>query len=278
MPAEFRAAARAQIAFYNTTTFVDEKVTTLKQTGNSTFEATVGDRTYTARKVILGSGMRDELPNVPGLQDGFGKGIFWCPWCDGFEHRNQSMGVLGNLSETFGSVQELHPTLNKDIRIYANGTDTPEQRQKLTQAHPTWEKVFQAYNVTINNQPIVNITRIQNGSEAQDPAIRREFDSFRIYFADDSSEERNAFMTNYGTSQASDLPAQLKVGMLGTKMNTMAKGLQTTIRGVWGAGDANSDNSTNVPHAMSSGKTAAVYCHGKEFHSPFAKLHDAMFS
>jgi thioredoxin reductase len=242
---------------------VDHKVSKLERLKDSSFQATVNGTTYTARKVILGSGVRDDLPNVPGLREGFGKGIFWCPWCDGFEHRNQSMGVLGDLSEAYGAVQELHPTLNKDMRIFANGTNTTEQRQKLDQNHPGWQKVFRAYNITINNKFIANITRIQNGSEVQDQAIRREFDMFRIYFADNTSEVRSAFITNYNTSQASDLPSQLGVGMLGSKMNTTAKGLQTTIHGVWGVGDANSDNTTNVPHAMSSGKKAAVFCHGE---------------
>ncbi|KAE8370479.1 hypothetical protein BDV27DRAFT_169036 [Aspergillus caelatus] len=261
VPAEFRQTAREQISFYNATTFIDQKVTKLEKVGDNVFRATVGEQQYTARKVILGSGVKDNLPNVPGLQEGFGKGIFWCPWCDGFEHRNQSMGVLGSFSEAYGAVRELHPTLNKDVRIYANGTNTTEQIAILDKNHPNWRKVFQAYNVTANNKPILNITRIQDGGVVYDPAIRREFDKFQIYFADNTSEVRGAFITNYDTSQRSDLPAQLGVEMLGSKMNTLRKGLRTSVPGVWGIGDANSDNSTNVPHAMSSGKSAAVYCH-----------------
>ncbi|KAE8377145.1 hypothetical protein BDV26DRAFT_282078 [Aspergillus bertholletiae] len=261
VPATFRQTARKQIAFYNSTTFIDLKVTKLEKVGENIFQATVGDQQFTARKVILGSGVKDDLPDVPGLQEGFGKGIFWCPWCDGFEHRNQSMGILGNFSETYGAVRELHPTLNKDIRIYANGTNTTEQIAILDQNHPNWRKVYEAYNVTINNKPILNITRIQDGGEVNDPTIRMEFDQFQIYFTDNSSEVRDTFITNYATSQRSNLPAQLGVEMLGSKMNTLRKGLRTNVPGVWGIGDANSDNSTNVPHAMSSGKSAAVYCH-----------------
>ncbi|KNG90105.1 putative thioredoxin reductase, partial [Aspergillus nomiae NRRL 13137] len=261
VPAEFRKTAREQIAFYNSTTFIDEKVTKLEKVGDNIFQATFGDQQFTARKVILASGMKDNLPDVPGLEDGFGKGIYWCPWCDGFEHRNQSMGVLGNLSDAYGAVRELHPTLNKDIRIYANGTNTTEQIAILDEKHPNWRKVFQTYNVTVNNKPILNITRIQDGGVVYDPATRREFDKFQIYFVDNSFEVRGAFLTNYDTSQRSDLPAQLGVEMLGSKMNTLRKGLRTSVPGVWGVGDANSDNSTNVPHAMSSGKSAAVYCH-----------------
>ncbi|GIK06059.1 hypothetical protein Aspvir_010177 [Aspergillus viridinutans] len=261
VPADFRAAARQQISFYNVTTFVDQKVTSIQPLNNS-FSATVANgTTFTARKVILGSGLKDDLPDVPGLRDAFGKGIFWCPWCDGFEHRDQPIGVLGNLSDAYDSVRELHPTLNKDIRVYSNGTNNTDQLTRIASKDPNWEAVFKAYNVTTMDKPIQNITRVQNGSVTQDQASRKEFDKFRVYFTDETFEERGAFITNYATSQASELPSQLGVGLLGSKINTTARGLRTTVKGVWGIGDANSDNSTNVPHAMSSGKTAAVYCH-----------------
>ncbi|OQE19248.1 hypothetical protein PENFLA_c019G03894 [Penicillium flavigenum] len=260
VPAEFREAARKQISFYNMTTFFDQEVITMQKADNS-FHATTANGTYTARKVILASGLKDDLPNVPGLRDAFGKGVFWCPWCDGFEHRDQPIGVLGDLSDAYDSVRELHPTLNKDIRIYANGTNNAAQLNRLNSKNRDWQKVFNAYNVTVNAKPILNITRTQSGSDYHDSAIRKEFDKFRVYFSDGTYEERGAFITNYGTSQASKLPEQLKVGFLGKKINTTARGLRTTIPGVWGVGDANSDNSTNVPHAMFSGKKAAVFCH-----------------
>ncbi|KAF7593581.1 hypothetical protein BBP40_011201 [Aspergillus hancockii] len=185
-----------------------KKVRKLEKVDTGGFRATVDNKTYTARKVILGSWMRDDLPSTPGLREGFGK-------------------VDGCSGRSIGSVrccERIAPD-PKDIRIYASCTNTTEQRQKLNKKHPNWQKVFQVYNVTINNKVIVNITRIQNGSEVQDPTIRREFDKFRIYFKDNTSEVRNAFITNYGTKQASDMPRQLGV--------------------VYGVGDANSDNSDN---------------------------------
>jgi thioredoxin reductase len=260
----FRAAARKQISFYNTTTFIDQKVTKLEKADQKTFRATIANGTsYTARKVILGSGLKDDLPEVPGLRDAFGKGLFWCPWCDGFEHRDQPMGVLGNLSDAYDSVRELYPTLNKDIHIFANGTNDTAQLNRINGKNSHWQTVFNAYNVTINNKPILNITRTQSGSDHQDAAIRKELDKFRVYFQDETFEERGAFIANYGTRQASELPSQLQVGFLGGKINTTAPGLRTTVPGVWGVGDATSDNSTNVPHAMYSGKKSAVFCHGR---------------
>jgi thioredoxin reductase len=160
-------------------------------------------------------------------------------------------------------VKELHPTLNKDIRVYSNGTNNTAQQTRIASKDQNWEGVFKAYNITIIDKPILNITRVQNGSIVHDEAIRKELDKFRVYFTDETFEERGAFITNYATSQASGLPRQLGVGFLGNKINTTAPGLRTTVKGVWGIGDANSDNSTNVPHAMSSGKKAAVFCHGE---------------
>ncbi|KAL2843906.1 hypothetical protein BJY01DRAFT_264107 [Aspergillus pseudoustus] len=249
VPAEFRAAARSQISFYNVTTFIDTQVVSINATGTpnatSSFTAALANgTTYTGRKVILGSGLKDALPDqVPGLREAFGKGVYWCPWCDGFEHRDQPVGVIGNFSDSYDSVRELHPTLNREIRVFANGTaNDTAQLARIQGKNPNWKAVFAVYNVT-------------------EAAIRKELDIFRVYFTDGSSDEVGAIMANYGTYQASTLPAQMGVRMLGGKIDTTAPGLRTTVKGVWGVGDANSDNSTNVPHAMASGKRAAVFCH-----------------
>jgi hypothetical protein len=172
-----------------------------------------------------------------------------------------TIGILGNLSDAYDSVRELHPILNKDIRIFANGTNSTAQLSRIAGKNPKWSAAFSAYNITVNNNAIMNITRVQSGEDVHDQGVRKEFDKFRVYFTDGSNEEVGAFMCNYGTSEASSLPDQLGVRTIGGKIDTSAPGLRTTVKGVWGVGDANSDNSTNVPHAMGSGKKAAVYCH-----------------
>ncbi|CBF71843.1 hypothetical protein AN6963.2 [Aspergillus nidulans FGSC A4] len=267
-PAEFRAAARAQISFYNVTTFIDTKVVSINATGTAnrttSFTATLANgTTYTGRKVILGSGVKDALPDqVPGLREAFGKGLYWCPWCDGFEHRDQPVGVIGNFSDSYDSVRELYPTLNRQIRVLSNGTaNDTAQLERIDKKDSNWRAVFEAYNVTINDRTIQNITRVQDGGEVQEEVIRKELDIFRVYMDDGTFEECGAIMANYGTYQASTLPAQMGLRILGGKIDTTAPGLRTSMKGVWGVGDANSDNSTNVPHAMASGKRAAVYCH-----------------
>lgn len=219
---------------------------------------------YTARRIVLGTGMKDILPLTPGVAEGWGNGIYWCPWCDGYEHRDQPFGILGNLSDVMGSVIEVW-TLNQDIIAFVNGTDTAEQEAALSAKYPNWKAQLAAYNVTINNKTIQSIDRLQDGSTHNDPAEDREFDLFCVNLADGTSVERAAFITNFPDEQLSSLPKALNLTMDGTKIK-VGTNMKTSDNGIYAIGDANNDGATNVPHAMFSGKRAAVYIHGKFIH------------
>lgn len=268
-PSAFRALARKQIlGTYNKTASIkDVKVQSITPIGNgSLFSVTdVQGNTYTAKKIVLGTGMKDDLPATPGIEDAWGKGMYWCPWCDGYEHRDQPLGVLGPLPDVLSSVYEVH-TLNTDIIALVNGTQTPEQEEAARQKNPKFFEILQAYNVTIENRTIASIERLQDGSKDNDPSTHEQFDKFRVHFTDGGSVDRGAFLTNFPSSQRSTLPAQLELKMQGNKIYADVNSARTSLKGVWAVGDANSDGSTNVPHAMYSGKKSAVYIHG-ELHS-----------
>ena len=264
VPADFRNTARKQIERYNTSTIIDTTIASIRHAKNNTFEATdISGKKYTARKVVLGTGLRDVLPSTPGLDQAWGKGVYWCPWCDGYEHRDQPFGILGGFQDIIGSVLEVYSTLNKDIIAFPNGTQTPDQEAILQQNHPDWKAIVKAYNIRLDNRTITSIERIQDGEKHKDNE-GRQFDIFRLHFTEGDPVERNAFITNFPTEQRSSLPADMGLKLLGGKIDSQTNaGLRTSMPGVWAVGDANSDNSTNVPHAMYSGKRAAVYSHGK---------------
>ncbi|KAL3462547.1 hypothetical protein BJX64DRAFT_299478 [Aspergillus heterothallicus] len=266
-PAVFRAAARAQISNYTTASFIDTTITEITPVDNSNyttfFRAT--DNTgaeYTARKVVLATGLIDVLPSTPGLVEGFGKGIFWCPWCDGYEHRDQPFGILGDISHIVSSLLEI-TTLNTDIIAFVNGTYTDDNVSALEESYPDWRAQIAAYGVSIENRTIASFTRLQDGGEVQNEAHDQQLDVFRVDFTEGEPVVRNAFLTNFGTAQRSSLPYDLGLNMTEDgKIDTSSfSGMRTSLRGVFAIGDANSDGSTNVPHAMFSGKRAAVYGH-----------------
>src|SRR5438105_15498897 len=49
----------------------------------------------TARRVIVTTGLRDEIPDIPGLRERWGRDLLHCPYCHGYEVRDQPLGVLG---------------------------------------------------------------------------------------------------------------------------------------------------------------------------------------
>ncbi|EFR04488.1 hypothetical protein MGYG_07496 [Nannizzia gypsea CBS 118893] len=270
VPSEFRKKAREQISRYDTTSIKDVKVTNITkifEDGGKKYNFLVTDMTgmtYTARKIVLGTGVRDVIPSTPGLRENFGKGIYWCPWCDGWEHRDQPFGILGRLRSVVDSVFEVR-TLHKDIIAFVNGTEhNPDDIDYLNQRYPGWRERLQRYNVKINNNLITSIDRLQDGSKVYDEKNWNEYDKFRVNFEDGESVERSVFITNFPTVQASDLPDQLGLERDEKEWNKIKvdfRGMQSSIPGVYVVGDANNDGSTNGVHAMFSGKRAAVRIH-----------------
>jgi thioredoxin reductase len=59
------------------------------------FSAACDDGTVTARKVLLATGLKDVLPQLNGIEPLYGRSVHHCPYCDGFEHRDQPLAVYG---------------------------------------------------------------------------------------------------------------------------------------------------------------------------------------
>ncbi|KAJ5171159.1 FAD-dependent pyridine nucleotide-disulfide oxidoreductase [Penicillium coprophilum] len=262
-PAAFRTLAREQILKYPTAHITNETVKSIVPSKQGDFSAfTVTDsqgKNYTARKIVLGTGVRDVLPATPGLQEGWGKGIFWCPWCDGYEHRDQPFGMIGDITDMLSNVLETH-TLYTDIIAFVNGSQTADGEARATAKVADWKEQLAAWNTTIDNRTITSIERLQDGGKDRDEKEHKQFDKFRLHFTTGEPVERNALIVNFPTVQTSTLPAQMHLSMVGDKIN-VTSGMRTSESGVFAVGDANSDGSTNVPHAMFSGKKAAVFVH-----------------
>jgi len=89
-----------------------------------------GGRTVTARRILMATGVGDELPDVPGVRQRWGKDLLHCPYCHGWEVRGQPLGVLGALP---GSAQHalLVRQWSDDLVFFVHTYDLmpAEQRQ-----------------------------------------------------------------------------------------------------------------------------------------------------
>ncbi|KAI5857300.1 FAD/NAD(P)-binding domain-containing protein [Durotheca rogersii] len=277
-PAYYRWAARQQLSHYGTVSAINGTVTSVEPVpgdGGSSGAETLFRVLTTfangtagavgARKVVLATGLRDLLPATPGIAENWGKGIFWCPWCDGHEHADQALGLLAPLREAAGLVREI-ATLNSDFVALVNGTDTPAQRAAADASFPGWERYLALHNATVENRTIASVTRLRDGgADPADPSLPTapELDRFRIDFVGGGpSVERDAFFTSFPDEQRSDVGPALGVQLWGGRLAVdPTRGLVTNVLGVYAVGDANSDNVTNVPHALFTGKRTAVYLH-----------------
>lgn len=91
-PGELYAAGRAEVASYGGRVEAGH-VAALSRNGE-VFAAEVGDRTVTARRLLIATGVHDELPEVPGLAARWGIDVLHCPYCHGWEVRGQRVGIL----------------------------------------------------------------------------------------------------------------------------------------------------------------------------------------
>ncbi|HVU77939.1 MAG TPA: NAD(P)/FAD-dependent oxidoreductase [Gaiellaceae bacterium] len=100
-PAELLAAGRQEAAGYGVE-FVSGQVVSVEPG----FSVGLADgETLTARRLLVATGATDDLPPVPGLRERWGKDFLHCPYCHGWEVRDQPLGVLG---AGIGSVEHAH--------------------------------------------------------------------------------------------------------------------------------------------------------------------------
>jgi len=107
-PAELRRLARKDIAAYDTVATREVAADAVRQVDDN-FEVVIGDETHTARTIVLATGVRDTLPDVPGIAEAWGREIAHCPYCHGHEFAGKRVAILGteraeHLSALLGNI------------------------------------------------------------------------------------------------------------------------------------------------------------------------------
>ncbi|MCA1650372.1 MAG: NAD(P)/FAD-dependent oxidoreductase, partial [Acidobacteria bacterium] len=108
MPREFLEIARTELRKYETVEIRDSEVVDAECGGDSLFHVTLasGER-LDARKLLLATGVADHVPPVPGLAELYGKSVHHCPYCDGWEVRDQPLAIYGRGDRGLGLSLEL---------------------------------------------------------------------------------------------------------------------------------------------------------------------------
>ena len=130
-PADLLATGRQEVAGYGGEVVTGTVVSVERD--DDGFRVGLADgRTVRARRMLVATGLVDELPDVPGLAERWGRAVLHCPYCHGHEVRDQALGVLG------GGALSVHQALlfrqwSADVVLFLHtaADPGPERREEL---------------------------------------------------------------------------------------------------------------------------------------------------
>ncbi|MDH6230026.1 thioredoxin reductase [Mesorhizobium soli] len=235
-PGDIVADARAQLAAYSTVEFVDDQVEAVRKTDKGFSAQTVANGDFDARRLILATGVADELPDVPGLRERWGKSIFHCPYCHGYELDQGPIGVLA-----VSDMSMHHAMMLPDwgpTTLFLNGAFVPDAEQ-LAQ--------LQRRGAKIESEPVVQISGEQADVELRDGRVIQLAGLFTMSKISPSSP------------LAAQLGCALEEGPAGSLIQTNGA-KETTVSGVFACGDATRSFSS-VAISVADGATAGAGTH-----------------
>ena len=95
VPSRFLDLGRKEVLKYPGVRFAPVEVLTARRVGTGFRVQLSGGKAVTARKLLIATGLFDILPRIPGFDELFGRSVFQCPYCDGWEMRNRPTAVYG---------------------------------------------------------------------------------------------------------------------------------------------------------------------------------------
>jgi thioredoxin reductase len=222
-PADLRARGRAEIARYGVTVR-DEPAGELRLDDDG---VRVGDEL--ARTVVLATGLLDALPELPGFDAVWGTSAHVCPYCDGWEHRDERIAVYAP-GEHGDHLARLLRQWSPDVMLLTDGGDAVDA-------------------AVLDGIPVV-----------RDPVEGLESDGSRltaVRLADGRTLERDALFFFIGLRPRTELAAQLGCELREDGSIVAGEDQHTSVDGVYAAGNC-ANTFAGIPVAAAEGVKAAV--------------------
>ena len=217
-PGELRRIGREQLRPYDTVELRDIDVVDARRLEGG-FEVTFEDGTrHASRMLLLATGVVDNVPPIPGVESLYGRSVFHCPYCDGWELRDQPLAIYGRGKRGFGLALEL-TIWSADLVLC---TDGPARLRA-----PDRERLARN-GIAVREERIVRL-------EGTDGILEH------IVFANGDTLARRGMFFNTGQFQRSPLPARLGCEFTEKGLVRPGKYESTNVPGVYVAGDASHD-------------------------------------
>ena len=211
-PAGFRATARNELAAYDDVEVRETEATSITGVEDAFVVALADGSMAEGRRVVLATGVADDLPVVPGLQQLWGTLAFSCPFCDGHEHAGKDIAIIGAAPRA----EHLIGLLG---RIVASITVVPVGEAFTEEDIRTLE----AKGAQASRTPVASVEKVDGG--------------VRIRTDDDERVVAGVFVAAGAMRQRSPFAAQLDVDMLESGCIEIDEFGRTSHPGVFAAGD-----------------------------------------
>lgn len=247
-PGEYLARGRAEVRQYGGLVVRGEVVSARPAApsaeGDLRFEILLADgRALAARRVLVATGIRDELPEIAGLAEHWGHDLVHCPFCHGYEVRDRAIGVIASLP-FHAHLALMFRALSEDVEVFAAGVEfDPAARER-----------FAALGVTVHETEIQEVLAGPDGGITGVRLASGEVVARSVLAAGTRMTPRLDGLDGLGLA-LEELPA----GM-GQKVATGQAGT-TEVPGVWVAGNA-ADPTAQVGASAAAGALAGAHLHG----------------
>jgi thioredoxin reductase len=233
-PDDFRSIAREELKRYPTVTIRDEAVVGAHRTPANHFAMLLesGEEMH-ARKLLLATGVMDELPPIPGVEEYFGTSVFPCPYCDGWEMRNAPVAVFGRGKRGFELTRSM-TAWSRDILLCTHGA-AGLSRAEL--------KDLAVNGTRVEPTPIARL-------EGADGRLER------IVFADGRSVERRALFFNLPCHAQSELARALGCQFTSSGAIRCGQYEASSVPGVFVAGNILKDVQLSIVAAAEGARAA----------------------
>jgi len=236
-PLELRRIGGDQLAPYVTIDVADGSVDHAEGMNGGFHLRLAGGREIEARKLILATGVQDVLPEIEGLREIWGTSAFVCPYCDGWEVRDQPWAVLVP-PPALSLMAVFLQTWTRDLVMLTNGIEVDDAlRNSLA-----------ALGVSLRTEPIARFEH--GGSDLQ-----------RIVFGSGAAIERSALLLRPQLVPRTALAEQLGCELIPDGpipgLIQVDQMFQTSVRGVFAVGDVVTPMQS-IAQAVSSGHVASA--------------------
>jgi thioredoxin reductase len=232
-PADLRRAGREQLADHPTVELRGDEVLDAEPGAGGLTVSLEGGAVVRTRALVLAHGLRYDPPALPGVETLWGRSVFHCPFCDGWEVRDRPLAVHGSGPEAARSAMVVAGR-SSDVVLCTDGPARLNgERAALAGA-----------GVRVREEPIRELAGREGRLE-------------RIEFTSGPAERRDGLFVRTRRDQPNDLAAALGCSLsAGGTIVTDLDG-RTGVPGVYAAGDAATEHSRSVANAIGSGSRVA---------------------